>query len=52
MLGADPAHAGRDWRNPGSTGITAIDLAVITAWGTAGIAAALADFRWQPHDSW
>jgi ABC-2 type transport system permease protein len=37
---------------PGSTGITAIDLAVITAWGAAGIAAALAGFRWQPHDSW
>jgi len=25
---------------------------VITAWGAAGIAAALAGFRWQPHDSW
>ena len=37
---------------PGSTGISAIDLAVILAWGAAGIAAALAGFRWQPHDSW
>ena len=37
---------------PGSTGITAIDLAVITAWGAAGIAAALAGLQWQPHDNW
>jgi len=37
---------------PGSTGVTAIDLAVITAWSAVGIAAALAGFRWQPHDSW
>ena len=37
---------------PGSTGITAIDLAVLAAWGAAGLAAALAGFRWEPHDNW
>jgi ABC-2 type transport system permease protein len=37
---------------PGSTGITAIDLAVILAWGAAGITIALVSFRWEPHDSW
>jgi len=37
---------------PGSTGITAIDLAALAAWGAAGIAAALVGFRWEPHDSW
>ncbi len=37
---------------PGSTGITAIDLAALAAWGAAGLTAALADFRWEPHDSW
>ena len=37
---------------PGSTGITIPDLAVILAWGAAGIAVALVSFRWEPHDSW
>jgi hypothetical protein len=35
-----------------STGITAIDLAALAAWGAAGLAAALASFRWEPHDNW
>ncbi len=37
---------------PGSTGITVTDLAVLVAWGAAGLAAALASFRWEPHDNW
>jgi ABC-2 type transport system permease protein len=37
---------------PGSTGITAIDLTALTAWGVAGLIAALVGFRWEPHDSW
>ena len=37
---------------PGSTGITAINLAALAAWGAAGLAAALVGFRWEPHDSW
>jgi ABC-2 type transport system permease protein len=37
---------------PGSTGITAIDLAVLAAWGSVGLAVALASFRWEPHDNW
>ncbi len=37
---------------PGSTGITTVDLAVILAWGAAGIAAALVSFRWEPHEAW
>lgn len=36
---------------PGSTGITAINLAALAAWGAAGLAAALAGFRWEPHGS-
>ncbi len=37
---------------PGSTGITAIDLAALAAWGAAGLTAALIGFRWEPHDNW
>ena len=37
---------------PGSTGITATDLAALAAWGAAGLGAALASFRWEPHDNW
>ena len=37
---------------PGSTGITAIDLAALAAWGAAGIVTALVSFRWEPHDNW
>jgi len=37
---------------PGSTGITAIDLAALAGWGAAGLGAALASFRWEPHDNW
>ena len=37
---------------PGSTGITAIDLAALAAWGAAGLGAALVGFRWEPHDNW
>jgi ABC-2 type transport system permease protein len=36
---------------PGSTGITAINLAALAAWGAAGLAAALVGFRWEPHGS-
>jgi len=33
---------------PGSTGITAIDLGVLTAWCAAGLLVAMRTFRWEP----
>jgi ABC-2 type transport system permease protein len=32
---------------PGSTGITAVDLTVIAAWGIAGLLVAMRTFRWE-----
>lgn len=37
---------------PGSTGVTAIDLAALAAPGATGLAAGLAGFRWETHDNW
>ncbi len=36
----------------GSTGITAVDLAALVAWGAAGLIVSLVTFRWEPHDNW
>ena len=44
--------SGQAFAVPGSTGITAINLAALAAWGAAGLGAALVGFRWEPRDSW
>ncbi len=37
---------------PGSTGITAVNLAALAGWGAAGLTVCLVSFRWEPHDNW
>jgi hypothetical protein len=36
---------------PGSTGITAANLAVLIAWGAAALLTAIKTFQWEPKPS-